>query len=67
MKIKLGTIKKDVTAFGNKYWIQIEDTAESDNSDLEFQVGCLATVIIGFNELEKEEDSILKGAQRGEG
>lgn len=46
-KIKLGTLKKDITAYGNKYWIQIEDTRTSDNSDLENFVDKKITVLIG--------------------
>lgn len=30
-----GTVKKDVTAYGNKYWIQIEDSEVDDNSKFE--------------------------------
>ena len=29
------TIEKDVTAYGNRYWIQVNDTEEEDNSFLE--------------------------------
>lgn len=47
MKIKVGTIKKDVTAYGNKYWIQIEDTYASDNKDLESAVDQTVSVVIG--------------------
>lgn len=46
MKIKLGTLKKDETAYGNKYWIQIEDNKSCDNSDLEDFVNKQITVII---------------------
>lgn len=47
MKIKNGTIKKDVTAYGNKYWIQIEDTETDFNDDLEVLVNQKITVVIG--------------------
>lgn len=46
MEIKIGTLKKDVTAFGNKYWIQVEDQ-KTDNSDLENLVGKKISVVIG--------------------
>ena len=46
MKIKIGTVHKDVTAFGNKYWIQIEDSKSNDNSDLHELVGKSVAVII---------------------
>ncbi|CAB4153076.1 hypothetical protein UFOVP610_43 [uncultured Caudovirales phage] len=46
MRIKLGTLKKDVTAYGNKYWIQIEDTKGCDNSDLEGFLDKKITVVI---------------------
>ena len=29
------TVNKDLTAYGNKYWLQIEDTEIEDNSFLE--------------------------------
>jgi hypothetical protein len=47
MKIKLGTVKKDVTSFGNKYWIQIQDNKICDNCDLELLENMNVTVIIG--------------------
>lgn len=46
MEIKIGTLKKDVTAFGNKYWIQVEDQ-KTDNSDLENLVDKKISVVIG--------------------
>lgn len=47
MKIKVGTIKKDITAFGNKYWIQIEDSEIDDNHDIEQLVDQVVTIVIG--------------------
>lgn len=47
MKIKIGTIKKDPTAYGNKYYIQIEDNAICSNSDLEDILNEQVTVVIG--------------------
>ena len=47
MKIKIGKIKKDATAYGNKYWIQIEDSSLTDNSDLEELVDKTVAVVIG--------------------
>lgn len=47
MKIKLGKIHKDPTAYGNKYYIKIEDTRLCDNEDLEKLVNKQVTVIIG--------------------
>lgn len=29
------TFNKDITAYGNRYWIQIEDTEENDNTLIE--------------------------------
>jgi len=46
VEIKIGTLKKDVTAFGNKYWIQVEDQ-KTDNSDLENLVDKKISVVIG--------------------
>jgi putative transposon-encoded protein len=33
------TVHKDVTCFGNKYWIQIEDNEWQDNKDIETMMG----------------------------
>lgn len=46
MKIKYGTVRKDVTAFGNKYWIQIQDSIYDDNSDMEALIGEDVAVVI---------------------
>lgn len=60
MKIKMGTVKKDVTAYGNKFWIQVEDNSNTSNSDLEHLVDKEVTVIIGsvsaIDDLIKERD-----------
>lgn len=34
MKIKFGTMREDVTVFGNRFYIQIEDSETNDNKDL---------------------------------
>lgn len=47
MKIKMGTVKKDSTAYGNSYWIQIEDSRTNDNRDLEKLVSKPVAVVIG--------------------
>lgn len=47
MKIKIGKVQKDLTAFGNKYWIQIEDNSVNDNSDVESLVGKSVSIVIG--------------------
>lgn len=47
MKIKIGTVKEDVTAYGNRFYIQIEDSKTCDNSDLRDMVGKEFAVIIG--------------------
>lgn len=46
MKIKIGTVKKDPTAYGNKYSIVIEDTSTCDNKDLDSLVGKQVAVVI---------------------
>lgn len=57
MEIKKGTMKKDTTCYGNKYWIQIDDTVADDNSDLESLVDVKITVIIGKAEPRAKEAS----------
>ena len=51
MKIKNGTLKKDVTAYGEKYWIQIHDTNQDDNSDLQDMLN--KKIIVVFDDKEK--------------
>lgn len=46
MKIKIGKVKKDPTAHGNKYSITIEDTATCDNKDLDDLVGKTVAVVV---------------------
>jgi hypothetical protein len=45
-QIKIGTVKKDATSYGNKYWIQIEDTNVCDNQSLDSLVDKPFTIII---------------------
>lgn len=60
--IKIGTVEKDGTAYGNKYYIQIEDTVGNDNRNLEKFVNKRVAVIIDdiksiddfISEIEKE-------------
>lgn len=47
MKIKIGTVKEDVTAYGNRYYVQIEDQLGNNNSDLSDLVGEKVTVVVG--------------------
>lgn len=47
MKIKIGTVHKDITAYGNKYWIQIEDNKSCSNDDLQALVDKQVSVVIG--------------------
>lgn len=51
MKVKIGTVKEDVTAFGNRFWIQIEDSSKNDNSDLKELVGKRVPVSVGTIEI----------------
>ncbi len=63
MKIKVGTVREDVTCFGNRFWIQIEDNSLEDNTDLRNWVGKEVTVVIGSpsaQPLQKEPDSAIK-------
>lgn len=46
MKFKKGTLKEDVTAYGNRFWIQIEDSENQDNKDLSGMVGRPVAVAI---------------------
>jgi hypothetical protein len=47
VRIKTGTVQEDRTAYGNRFYIQIEDTQTNDNSDLRDLVGKEITVVIG--------------------
>lgn len=47
MKIKLGTVREDVTCYGNRFWIQIEDSSTEDNRGLKSLVDKPVTVVIG--------------------
>lgn len=52
MKIKTGTVYRDGTCYGNKYYIQIEDSAIEDNEDLIDWVGKEVTIVIGAPEVK---------------
>lgn len=47
MRIKIGTVREDITAFGNRFYIQVEDTKTSSNLDLKELVDKEVLVIIG--------------------
>lgn len=47
MKIKLGTVLRDRTAYGNQFYIQIEDNKVNSNGDLSDLEGKKVTVVIG--------------------
>ncbi len=57
MKIKIGTVEKDFTSYGNKYFIQIEDSSTNDNEDLGYLIGKKVTVVIGDVKAIDEFDS----------
>lgn len=46
MKIKLGTVKEDRTVYGNRFYIQIEDTQGTMHTDLRPIVDQRVCVII---------------------
>lgn len=62
MKIKIGTVHKDSTAFGNKYYIQIEDTSTNNNSDLENLLYEKVTVVLGNAQVLKESSELYLSA-----
>ena len=52
MKIKKGTVHEDKTAYGNRFYIQIEDSITEDNIiedniDLRELVGKTVTILVG--------------------
>ena len=44
------TVRKDLTAYGNKYYLQLEDTEINDNAEVDELVGKTMKVIILFSE-----------------
>lgn len=62
MKIKIGTVQKDVTCFGNKFWIQIEDSKINDNHDLNSLVG--KEVIVVFSDACSEDERAKIGGDK---
>lgn len=46
MKIKIGTVHEDRTCYGNRFYIEIEDTTTNDNSNLRGLVGKKVAVVI---------------------
>lgn len=47
MKIKIGTLHEDKTCYGNRFYIQIEDSKDNDNRDLKELDGKKVSVVIG--------------------
>lgn len=56
MRVKVGRIQEDVTAFGNRFWIQIEDALCTESNDhLKKLVGKLVHVCVDETPIEPLE------------